>query len=170
MIDWNSVISKLSTGVDIVPNPDNWNIDTPGYNEILNSWKQANYNFNAIKWTNYYPETHFSKDVELELSNQLDINPLRSWISCINPGYTAPWHWDVDDNEEEYLLHGDIVRYSIFIQDGKPGQVFMLEDHAYYNQKCGTTVKWKDYKAWHAGANAGLTPKYMYHLLGVVNT
>jgi len=170
MIDWDNVITNLSEGVDILPNPKNWNIDTPGYNEILQLWKNANYNFNAIKWTNYYPDTHFPKSIEEDLSKQLNIKPLRSWISKIDPGYTAPWHWDVDDNEKEYLKQGILVRYSIFIQDGKPGQVFMLENETFYNQSRGTVVKWKDYKAWHAGANAGLTPKYMYHLLGIVNT
>lgn len=170
MIDWDNVITNLSKGVDILPNPDYWNLDTPGYNEILQSWKEADYNFDAIKWTNYYPETHFPKSIEEDLSKQLNIKPLRSWISKIDPGYTAPWHWDVDDNEKEYLQQGIPVRYSIFIQDGSPGQVFMIDDQSYYSQKAGTIIKWDNYKSWHAGANAGLSPKYMYHLIGIVNT
>jgi hypothetical protein len=169
MINWSTVIHNLSDGVDILPDPKYWNLETKGYQEILSSWIDAGYNFDAIKWTNYYPGKHFSQDIETELAQELNVKPLRSWISRIDPGYTAPWHWDVDDDEEKYLAQGSIVRYSIFIQDGKPGQVFMLENESYYNQTKGTVVKWDNYKAWHAGANAGLSPKYMYHLLGIVN-
>ena len=35
----------------------------PEYNKIHNTWKEANFNFNTIKWTNYYPSVHFSEDV-----------------------------------------------------------------------------------------------------------
>jgi len=170
MINWNNIIANLSNGIDILPDPKNWNLNTKGYQEILDLWIKAEYNFASIKWTNYYPDTHYSKDVETYYANELNVKPLRSWISSIAPGYTAPWHWDVDDNEDDYAAQGELVRYSIFIQDGKPGQVFMIENQSYYSQPAGTIVKWNNYKSWHAGANAGLTPKYMFHLIGVVDT
>lgn len=167
-IDWKTVINSLSNGIDILPNPANWNMDTPGYIDIYNKWQECNYNLQAIKWTNFYPGTHFDKNIEIEIAKFLEITPLRSWISKIDPGYSAPWHWDVDDNESEYLTKGELRRYSVFIKKHSPGQAFMLETECFYNKEVGDVVLWEKYNSWHAGFNAGLEPKYMYHILGFV--
>ena len=169
-IDWNTVIDTLiNPGVDITVDPAKWQLDTPGYNEIHVMWKSANFNMSAIKWINYYPGKHFDSTITDAVDKHVNVNIHRSWISRIDPGFFAPWHWDVDDNETEYLTKGTPVRYSCFIEKPAHGHIFIIGDDYYYNQPQGTLVKWDNYQAWHSGINAGMTPKYMFHLLGYQN-
>jgi hypothetical protein len=168
-MNWNKIIEELENGVDVTADLEKWNLTTPGYLEIYQLWKDANFNLSSIKWTNYYPGKHFDQTVETSIAEQLGITALRSWISKIDPGYCAPWHWDVDDNEQEYISKGTLYRYSVFIEDPKPGHIFLVDSQVYANQPKGTTVKWDNYRAWHAGSNVGLEPKYMYHIIGYKN-
>lgn len=166
MINWDKVIADLpSVGTVVSTSPDRWDLSNPEYLKIYNQWKQADFNMDAIQWTNYYPGKHFDQIIIDELATELKVTTIRAWISCIDPGYMAPWHWDVDDNEAEYLKNGEISRYSCFIEQPAHGHIFILGDDYYFNQPQGTIVKWKNYKEWHSGINAGLTPKYMLHLL-----
>jgi hypothetical protein len=165
-VDWPAVTYGLKNGVDVTTDPSRWKLDTPGYKEIYSMWEHANFNMSAIKWTNYYPGTHFPKLIEDNLATYCGVTALRSWISRIDPGFMAPWHWDVDDNEAEYLKKGSIKRFSCFIENPSHGHIFILGNDYFYNQPIGTIVQWKNYKDWHSGINAGMTPKYMYHLLG----
>jgi hypothetical protein len=168
LFNWNDVITSLEDqeGTSITADPSKWNLDTPGYTDIYKMWKDANFNPNAIKWINFYPEKNYPKEIVEELAQGLNIRVLRSWISKIDPGYFAPWHWDVDDNEEEYLQGGEIVRYSCFIEPPAMGHVFIINNDYYFNVPQGKLVKWNNYKDWHCGINGGLTPKYMLHVLG----
>lgn len=166
-IDWDELINHLSNedGVAITTDPEKWNLETPGYNEIHNMWKGANFNTNSIKWTNFYPETHFDKDIIQQLADYLRVNTHRAWISKVESGYFAPWHWDVDDHETEYLKKGEIKRYSCFISPQTKGHIFMLGNDYLFELPRGAIVKWNNYKDWHAGINAGMSSKYMIHLL-----
>ena len=168
MINWNDVIEHLSNqeGVSVTTDPKRWNLDTPGYNEIYKLWSEANFNPNSIKWINYYPETHYDKEIESNIAESLNIGVHRSWISRIDPGYYAPWHWDVDDNEEKFLTKGNILRFSCFIKEPSMGHVFILGDKYLYDMPQGTIIKWDNYKEWHCGINGGLKPKYMMHIIG----
>jgi hypothetical protein len=169
-INWHTVIEMLvQPGVDITTDPSKWHLDTPGYNEIHTMWQTANFNMSAIKWTNYYPGKHFNNTIVEQVAEHLNVGIHRSWISRIDPGFFAPWHWDVDDNEDEYLQKGNPVRYSCFIEEPAHGHIFIVGDNYYYNQPKGTLIKWDNYKDWHSGINAGMTPKYMFHLLAYQN-
>ena len=166
-IDWDHCIEQLSIlkGIEVTTDPSRWNLNTSGYQEIYDIWQRANFNAAAIKWTNYYPDQHFPNELPQQLANYLNVNIHRAWISRVDPGYCAPWHWDVDDNEQEYLKNGDIKRYSCFIEKPVHGHIFIIGDDYLYNQPQGTIVQWKNYKEWHSGINAGMSPKYMLHLL-----
>ena len=167
---WDTVIDSLSNleGSIVSTDPNRWDLETPGYTEIFKLWKQANYNANSIQWINYYPDIHYSKDIVTKLAEELNLSHVhRSWISRINPGYTAPWHWDVDDNESEYLSHGHITRYTVMMHDFSMGHIFILNDDYHIKCKKGDQVFWDDHRSWHAGINAGLEPNYMFHILGV---
>jgi hypothetical protein len=166
MINWDEVIANLSGGTAITADKSKWNLSTPGYLEIYKTWEAARFNMSSIKWTNYYPTVDYPESVDNEICEQLGINKLRAWISRIDPGFMAPWHWDVDDNEQQYLNLGEIQRYSYFISKPSNGQMFQLGSTYYCNQAQGTLVKWEDYKQWHAGVNAGTEPKFMYHIMG----
>jgi hypothetical protein len=162
MINWNNVINNLTDGKVVTVDPARWNMSNPKYAEILELWERNRFNTDSVKWTNYYN----TEDLELEISKEVGVTPLRSWISCVEPGYMTGYHYDIDDNEEEYLTHGKIKRYSVFI--GKPslGQVFILGNEYHYNNTQGTVLEWDNYREWHNGINGSLVNKYMFHLLG----
>lgn len=169
MNDWDSIIDQLvdQEGSAVTTDPSRWNLDTPGYNEIFKSWKEANFNSAAIKWINYYPDTHFSNDVVQVVADTFGLTGVhRSWISRIDPGYMAPWHWDVDDNEEEYLKCGPILRYTVIIKPFANGHVFILGNDYYYNLPQHSIIKWDNHREWHSGINAGMEPNWMFHILG----
>ena len=162
MIDWNSVISNLTDGKVVTVDPARWNMDNPEYKQILNLWKSKNFNTDSVKWTNFYA----TKDIEIEIANQVNIIPLRSWISCVEPGYMTGYHYDIDDNEKEYLKHGRLKRYAVFISESTVGHIFILGSNYYYNKPQGTILEWDNYREWHNGINGGLANKYMFHILG----
>ena len=162
MINWNSIIADLKDGKDVTVDPAIWNLDNPQYETILNLWKYSNFNTASVKWTNYYD----TKDIEKEIAEQVGVTPLRSWISCVEPGYMTGYHYDIDDNEKEYLTHGNIKRYSVFISQPSVGQLFILGHEYHYNKPQGTILEWTTYKDWHNGINGSLSNKYMFHLIG----
>jgi hypothetical protein len=162
MIDWNKVISDLQDGQVVTVDPARWNMDNPEYAAMLQLWKDNNFNTNSVKWTNYYD----TKDIELEIAQELSITPVRSWISCVEPGYMTGYHYDIDDNEHSYLQKAYIKRYSIFMSKPAVGHLFILGKEYFYNKSQGTIVKWGNYKEWHNGINGGLENKYMFHIIG----
>jgi hypothetical protein len=162
MINWNTVINNLTDGCVVTVDPARWNIKNPEYAEILKLWKDNNFNTASVKWTNYYD----TKELESKIAQELSITPLRSWISCVEPGYMTGYHYDIDDNEQDYLKLGEVKRFSVFISPPKTGQIFILDDNYYYNQPQGTIISWMNYREWHNGINGSLSNKYMFHLLG----
>lgn len=162
MINWNTVINNLSNGRVVTVDPARWNMNNPEYAEMLKLWTDNNFNTASVKWTNYYD----TKDFENEIAEQVDVTPLRSWISCVEPGYMTGYHYDIDDNEAEYLTHGEIKRYSVFISNPSVGQLFILGNEYHYNKAQGTVLEWNNYKNWHNGINGSLSNKYMFHLIG----
>lgn len=167
--DLEQLVASLSTqqGSPVTTDPSRWNMDNSEYSKIQKLWQEANFNPNAIKWTNYYPTTHYPQDIVDDVASYLRMTGVhRSWISRVDPGYYAPWHWDIDDNEADYLTKGPIKRYSIMLCEPTPGHIFMLGEDYLYNSPQGAIFKWNNYKDWHSGINAGMTPKYMLHILG----
>jgi len=162
MINWDSVIANLKDGQVVTVDPARWNMSNPEYSEILKLWKDNNFNTDSVKWTNYYN----TKDIEAEIATNLNIVPLRSWISCVEPGYMTGYHYDIDDNEQEYLAHGLLKRYTIFIGKSDVGHLFILGKDYYFNKLQGTMLKWGSHREWHNGINGGLSNKYMFHILG----
>jgi hypothetical protein len=63
MRNWEFVISNLKNGSDVTVDPAHWNLGNPEYVKILELWKNANFNLESIKWTNYYPEKDFPENV-----------------------------------------------------------------------------------------------------------
>ena len=167
-IDWNSLISdlKLQKGELITTDPSRWNSDTSEYGRIYQMWQSANFNPSSIKWINYYPDKHYSKKLINDIQSYLRLSGIhRTWISRVDPGYYAPWHWDIDDNIDLYIEKGIPKRYSIMIGESFPGQIFIIGQDHIYNSPQGSIFKWNNYREWHCGINASMNPKYMLHLL-----
>jgi hypothetical protein len=169
MIDnWKEVISKLGSGVDVTTDPSRWNLDTLGYKEIYQTWVEAKFNMDAIKWTNYYPGKHFDNGILDVYSDDFKVIH-RAWISRLDPGYMAPPHWDVDDNEQEYLKHGPLKRKTVIMHDFVLGQIFILGKVHYYDLKENLVIDWNKYNEWHSASNASMLPNYMFHIIGTIN-
>jgi len=160
-------ILKDKQGSDVTTDPSRWNLDNSEYGKIHTIWKEANFNTNAMKWTNYYPNEHFPQEFVDDVADHLNLKGVhRAWISRVDPGYYAPWHWDVDDNEQEYLKQGEIKRYSMSLGDKVLGHIFMLGEDYLYNCIRGSIFHWNNHNEWHSGINAGMTPKFMFHIIG----
>ena len=167
MRNWESIVSKLIGGSDVTVDPDRWNLDNPEYAKILELWNNANFNLDSIKWTNYYPEKDFPDGVVDHMAQELNLTRVhRAWISRIDPGFMAPWHWDVDDNEAEYLKHGSIKRYTVIIRPMAKGHLLIIGDDVFVNKPVDTVIKWAKHNEWHSSSNAGLEPSFLFHILG----
>lgn len=162
MINWQAVIANLKDGRIITVDPAKWNMDNLKYAEMVELWESNNFNTDSVRWINYYD----TKELEVTIGKQVGITPLRSWISCVEPGYMTGYHYDIDDNEQEYLSRGLLKRYSIFVSEPSLGHVFILGNDYYVNKTQGTMLEWKAHNEWHNGINGGFANKYMFHILG----
>ena len=178
-IDWGSIIRSLGTGTridftKILPHvePDSIAVNKEELTKIHDHLVSCNYNTDTIVWTNYYSDkNNFDESITIKLANYLNVNVIRAWISRIDPGYISGWHFDSDAEEEDFLKIGFPIRYSIVITENpESGHIFILRgdsgDVTYGNTPQGTVIKWDHYKNWHTGINAGITPTYMFQLLG----
>jgi hypothetical protein len=164
IIDWDKIINDIKDQpgrkVDLI----NWN--NPLFLKIKDLFSSSNYNMSSAEWINYYPGKDFPESVNTIFGNFVKHpNVIRSWISRINPGKTAPWHWDVDDNEEQYLQQRKLVRFTCKIGTHDPGHITVIGDHVLYNNRSGDVFQWPEHRTWHGSANAGLVPKYQFNYL-----
>jgi|TARA_B100000586_G_C20102995_1_gene425848 hypothetical protein len=163
LIDWNPVLEEIKDNPGLNA-PFRLPLDQPEVKEMLDDLKD--YPPESIEWFNYYPGVDFNVRVVKEFSDLVNKECVRAWISKINPGKTAPWHWDYDANEQEYLKKGELVRYHASISKPFPGHVFIVGDQCFYNEPQGTIHEWDDYRSYHAGANCGVGPKFLFNFLG----
>lgn len=167
---WDGILAEIADqqgdartyGVDFYVNADG------RFNEVIEMWKTAGYDKSGtVEWINYYPGKHFNSQVVKDFEELSGYTCAKSWISKIRPGRYAPYHWDIDDQEEEYLAQGELKRWSCTISKPKFGQVFIVEDTVLHNQPQGTLIEWSTHRAWHGGGNCSFEPKYMFHFLGI---
>ena len=163
MINWNSVLEEIKDkpGQNA---PFRLPLDEPAVKKMIDDLKD--YPSESIEWFNYYPAVDFNVRVVKEFSDLVKMECVRAWISKINPGRTAPWHWDWDVNEEQHKRLGDLVRFHVSISPPASGHVFMVEEKCFYNERQGTIHEWDDYRSYHAGANCGSEPKFLFNFLG----
>jgi hypothetical protein len=159
-IDWVNIINNLVNGKTITAEPDIFDLNNPHYMKIYNTWRSANFNMDSVRWTNYYEYG----DLTTVISKRLNVTPLRSWISRLDPGYIAPWHYDVDEREDEYIVK-NAQRYSCFISESSIGDITIIGDDLFSNIEPGVLIKWNNRLEYHTGICASMKPSYMYHLI-----
>jgi len=170
-INWQDIVDVIkqqsgdvrTIGVEFYKNTDG------RFNKIIDLWNQAGYTPEKVEWINYYPEKHFDQTVSEKFAENVGLTHIRSWISCVRPGKSAPWHQDIDDAMEEYLKLGKLYRYSVHIGKPSVGQVMLVDRESFYMVPQGTVFKWPDYMAWHGASNCGFENHYIYHFLGYGN-
>ena len=167
LIDWNKVILGISDKEGVVLPKLIW--PNPHFEEMKRLYVDSNYIMDSAEWINYYPIIDYEEEIN-NAFGQFVGKPkyVRAWISRINPGKTAPWHWDLDDGEEEYLKGGDLLRYTCRISTAGVGQVSIVGDTAIHGGPAGDVYLWPDHRMWHGSVNAGLTPKYQFNYLAYV--
>ena len=139
------------------------------YHEIINTWDNAGYNLEEIEWWDYYPGEHFDIEIQNKFAEIVNAEPLRVFVSDVRPGTNVPYHWDVEDNEEEWLAQGDLKRWVCFMDKPRWGSVLILEDEAFHNVEQGKIYEWNNYKSYHAGTSMGIHHQYLFHFLGRPN-
>ena len=165
MIDWKKVVDSLQgPGTPAYIDPDKWQ-EKKDYNEIARLWVDADMNFGGVSVSNYEPGQDYDVAITHQMEQILGLTHVESWISRVNPGSCAPYHWDFD-HPSIATLPRPAKRVSIHISEFAFGHVFILEDQCFYNYKLGDMHEFPHIRAWHAGANIGLVPKYMYHFVG----
>jgi hypothetical protein len=171
IIDWSSIVESLKTQTPAYIGPRHKKGDAiKGIDVISDQWNRAGYQLikdgGSAGWDMFFPEQHFDKSVVELFSKFAKIDPVNAWISRVNPGCFAPWHWDANDNEEYYSTIPDMLRFTCHIGEHKPGHVFVVDSSCVYNYHQGDTFVWDSRKSWHAGANFGYEPKYVFNIFG----
>jgi hypothetical protein len=176
LIDWDSIVEicRVSNNGDcntVTSVVDRSEAGAEGellgrYRKLIDNWIQAGINLEEVEWFDYYPGEHFDFSVQDTIADLVNADPRRVFVSEVYPGKFVPWHWDIEDKEDEWLAQGGLVRYVVFMQKPQQGHMLPLEQHCFNNMPQGDIWKWDNYKDWHAGINLGTEPHYLFHFLG----
>jgi hypothetical protein len=159
-LDWQQLIEQLETQKPYVGPKHKAGDNIPGLDEVTDLWNKAGYG-PTVSWDMFYPGDHFDINIVKQFAEWVNIpSYTNAWVSRVHPGYFAPQHWDVQDDEPL----PDTVRYHVHMSRPQFGHIFIAEDKCLYNQEQGATYKWSSRKAWHAGTNCGLVPKYIFNI------
>ena len=172
IICWDDVIKSVdqATPAYVGPRHDVGH-EVEGVDEVAKPIRDAGYKFKAeggnASWEMHFPGKQFSADAVDTFMEFVGMDSyINCWISKIYPGDVAPWHWDITDDENTLNAKGDLKRFHCHIDIPRPGHIFIIDSTCLYNEQQGNVYQWPDRKSWHAGANAGLTPKYLFNIWG----
>jgi len=136
------------------------------YRGIIDTWSNAGYKLSDIYWYDYYPGVHFDIEIQNKFADIVNADPRRVFVSEVDPGRNVPYHWDVEDKEQEWLAQGELKRWVCFMDKPRWGSVLILEDQCFYNIAQGEIWEWDYYRSHHAGTNCGKHKQYLFHFLG----
>ena len=77
------------------------------------------------------------------------------WIIKLLPGQMQPMHFD-----PHLISTKNPARYTMFLEDWKPGHIFVWEDQYLSNYKAGDLYRWKDPMCYHGVVNIGHETRY----------
>jgi hypothetical protein len=136
--------------------------------KMYNDWVSWGYiETDSIEWINYYPIKDFDESSVNTLCRELLIVPKHVWISSIRPGKCIPWHRDLENLEKEWQKEGELVRYTVFLNDPEIGQFFVVDDQCFHMIPKGSIYKWSQWNYYHLGSNTGRSKKYLLHIIGI---
>ena len=139
------------------------------YRSIIDTWKKADYDLGDIFWYDYYPGIHFDMSVQDKFAEFVNAEPRRVFVSEVFPGRMVPYHWDVEDKEEQWLKEGSLKRWICFMDQPRWGSVLVLENQCFYNTEQGAVYEWNDYRSYHGAGVCGTHKQYLFHFLGKPN-
>lgn len=116
----------------------------------------------------FNPSVHFKTDIVHFLDNLLGTYCTQCWINKTLPGSVSCPHFDIDEREEILSRYGVLKRYTIHIGEPDVGHIFVVEGKCMHMEPHGEIYEWDENLSVHAGANIGLTPKYLLIYRGLV--
>lgn len=144
--------------------------DHPEYHKFLEqdllAQKAGYYENDAMNFKHFKPNRHFDSEFIDIFCDYIEAYPLVVFVSEIKPGKMAPWHFDIDPDEQENKKKGELVRFHLHLSQAENGHIFIIDDDVFYNIPQGNVYKWDNVFSWHAGANCGLVPKYLLNFKG----
>lgn len=170
IINWDDLLNSIKDQEPSYVGPRHrYGDPAPGINEVATLWYNAGYKpiteGGNASWDMFMPGTNFDMDIVHKFAEFVGLDGYTNcWISRINPGYVAPWHWDVTD-DEVVLSMKDCIRYHCHIQrpEDALGHALIVENSCLYGQEQGEVYRWPARKSWHGGANCGLKPMYTFN-------
>jgi hypothetical protein len=172
IIDWQELLNSLEKKDPgyIGPRHD-VGMDVPGIEEVGRPLREAGYKTaqegGNMRWDMLLVEQHFKKEIAEKFCEFVGMDSyINCWISRVNPGDVAPWHWDITDDEETLNAKKSLRRFHCHVSGPENGHTIIVDDVCLYKQPQGAVWEWSSRKSWHAGANAGLVPKYLFNIWG----
>ena len=105
---------------------------------------------------------------EQQCIKQLPISQGIARPTCQPPGNSMPWHvdsfilWKRDNLFSEF-----VIRFIIFHEDWKKGQILQAGDSPITNWKAGDAVTWHPDR-WHLSGNSGIENKWTTAVTGIL--
>lgn len=84
-----------------------------------------------------------------------DTRPAVWWVVKLLPGQMQAMHFD-----PHLLETPDPARYTLFLEDWKPGHIFVWDDKIITDYKAGDLYKWEDPMCYHGCVNIGYDTRY----------
>jgi hypothetical protein len=172
LIDWQNLIDNIAPQKPGYVGPrHSKEDDIIGIQEMDKLWTEAGFKLieegGTAGWDMFFSGTHFDDDIVSKFAAFVNVDPIDCWISRIHPGNMTPWHWDCNDNEEEYSKL-NTVRFTCNMSVPQFGHAIMIEDKCLYFQDQGSVWQWPARTSWHGGVNFGFTSKYLFNFFGII--
>ena len=171
-IDWQGLLTSLEkTYAGYVGPRHDVGMDVPGIEEVGRPLRDAGYKTSNeggnMRWDMLLVGQQFDASIADRFCEYVGMESyINCWISRVNPGDVAPWHWDVTDDEATLDAGKPLRRFHAHVSGPENGHTIIVDDVCLYKQPQGAVWEWSSRKSWHAGANAGLTPKYLFNIWG----
>lgn len=171
IINWQEIINDLEKQEPAYIGPRLEQGNVIGIGEIADKWNKAGLvtvkNGGSVGWDMFSPGINFDKSIIDTFADYVGCDYTCAWVSRVNPGKMVAWHWDINENEEQYREDGiELLRFSCHMNKHDVGQVLVVEEHCVYNPNQGDTYQWPSRMSWHGSANFGFTPKYLFNFYG----
>jgi len=133
--------------------------------DLLNS----GYSWELIKWQHFNLDESFS-DIINSFSNLVKMKNIRCFVTRLDPGNLAPYHWDECDCIYRSETNLDkIFRYTFFLSPANFGNIFIVDNKCFNKEEQGNVYKWNHYTDFHGAYNTSTTPQYLFHFLGTTD-
>lgn len=131
------------------PEPKYRSFDGDGEKETK-VWKSFGYNLDVIR---LYHIDYDAIDIKFKLPKFFD-DVVEIWFTKYLPGDMLPYHQDGFTYETD-----GISRYTMMLQDMKPGHIFAYDNNVLVDYKAGDVFKYPDKDIWHGACNIGMEPR-----------